>query len=67
MFRKTYLCKCFINCSCILLHISRCSLVECLEAASLHPAQALGIDKTKVGIRSDFHKKTDYSSLTLNV
>ncbi|XP_023326418.1 N-acetylglucosamine-6-phosphate deacetylase, partial [Eurytemora carolleeae] len=26
---------------------SRCSLVECLEAASLHPAQALGIDKTK--------------------
>jgi len=30
-----------------LLQWSGCSLVHALQAASLHPAQALGIDKTK--------------------
>ena len=29
----------------------RCSLVECLEAASLHPASALGIQATKGSLR----------------
>lgn len=40
------------------LKYSRCSLVEALEAASLHPARALGIEKRKgtldVGADADF-------------
>ena len=37
---------------------ARCSLVEALEAASLHPAQAIGMENTKgtlkVGADADF-------------
>ena len=45
---------------------ARCSLVEALEAASLHPAQAIGADDVKghigVGADADFIMINRYAS-----